>query len=130
VSKCKCTTANRVLGDGCRYCQPQEYIDRLHEQFSDEASEIGMLQKRIAELEQAQRWIPVGERLPDQIDGYTSSAWVLVSYPYGKFPNNKTIETEAVYVRLKHGNFWKDTDGDTIVGITHWMKMPKAPEVE
>jgi len=26
-----------MLGDGCRYCQPQEYIDRLHEQAEEEA---------------------------------------------------------------------------------------------
>jgi len=30
VSKCTCTLAIRALGDGCRHCQPQEYIDHLH----------------------------------------------------------------------------------------------------
>jgi len=34
--KCKCTFAIRMLGDGCRYCQPQEYIDRMHEQMADD----------------------------------------------------------------------------------------------
>ena len=29
--KCKCDFRIRMLGDGCRYCQPQEYIDRLHD---------------------------------------------------------------------------------------------------
>jgi hypothetical protein len=29
IDKCKCTMSIRVLGDGCRYCQPQEYIDTL-----------------------------------------------------------------------------------------------------
>ena len=37
--KCKCTLAISVLGDGCRYCQPQEYIDRMHEQMADEQVE-------------------------------------------------------------------------------------------
>jgi len=27
--KCKCTMSISVLGDGCRYCQPQECIDRM-----------------------------------------------------------------------------------------------------
>ena len=35
--KCKCTFAIRMLGEGCRYCQPQEYIDRMHEQMADDA---------------------------------------------------------------------------------------------
>jgi len=35
--KCKCTFAIRMLGEGCRYCQPQEYIDRMHEQMADYA---------------------------------------------------------------------------------------------
>ena len=37
--KCACTLAISVLGDGCRYCQPQEYIDRTHEQMADEQVE-------------------------------------------------------------------------------------------
>jgi len=33
--RCKCPMSISVLGDGCRYCQPQEYIDRLHDQIED-----------------------------------------------------------------------------------------------
>ena len=33
--RCKCTMAISLTGDGCRYCQPQEYIDRLHESSED-----------------------------------------------------------------------------------------------
>lgn len=29
--KCQCDFRIRILGDGCRYCQPQEYIKRLHD---------------------------------------------------------------------------------------------------
>jgi len=36
--RCECSMSISVLGDGCRYCQPQEYIDRLHEQMEDELS--------------------------------------------------------------------------------------------
>ena len=33
--QCKCSMSISVLGDGCRYCQPQEYIDQLIEQIED-----------------------------------------------------------------------------------------------
>lgn len=33
--KCQCSFSIRMLGDGCRYCQPQEYIDRLHDSMED-----------------------------------------------------------------------------------------------
>jgi hypothetical protein len=34
-SKCKCTFAQSLVGDGCRYCQPQDYIDRLRDEIKD-----------------------------------------------------------------------------------------------
>lgn len=43
---CQCTMAQSMVGDGCRYCQPQAYIDRLHdlmeedERRADTAEEI------------------------------------------------------------------------------------------
>jgi len=36
-----------VLGDGCRYCQPQEYIDRLEECFDEERQELKELTDHI-----------------------------------------------------------------------------------
>lgn len=38
-NRCKCSMSISMLGDGCRYCQPQEYIDRLHEQLEDYENE-------------------------------------------------------------------------------------------
>ena len=32
-SKCKCTFTQSLVGDGCRYCQPQDYIDRLRDEI-------------------------------------------------------------------------------------------------
>lgn len=39
-SKCECTMSKSVLGDGCRYCQPQDYIDRLHNQIDEDRAEL------------------------------------------------------------------------------------------
>jgi hypothetical protein len=48
--KCKCSMSVRVLGDGCRYCQPQGYIDRLHEQIEEEREELEAANNLIVEL--------------------------------------------------------------------------------
>lgn len=44
--KCKV----RLCGDGCRYCQPQEYIERLHEILGEERTEYEQMEKHRAEL--------------------------------------------------------------------------------
>lgn len=33
---CECPLTIRALDDGCRYCQPQGYIDRLHDQIEED----------------------------------------------------------------------------------------------
>ena len=32
---CNCTMAQRLVGDGCRYCQPDTYIDILSDELAD-----------------------------------------------------------------------------------------------
>ena len=44
---CKCDLRTRAVGDGCRYCNPQEYIDKLHEQDADYKSEIANLEQQL-----------------------------------------------------------------------------------
>ena len=36
---CKCSLAISLCGDGCRYCQPQSYIDRLVDQYEENETE-------------------------------------------------------------------------------------------
>ena len=40
VDGCKCSMSISMLGDGCRYCQLQEYIDRLSDMLNEERSEL------------------------------------------------------------------------------------------
>ena len=52
VDGCKCSMSISMLGDGCRHCQPQEYIDRLGEMLDEERSELSAAQAIIDGL----RW--------------------------------------------------------------------------
>ena len=53
--ECNCGLAKRLTGDGCQYCRPQEYIDRLVEQIGEMEKtiekDIDPLIERIGELE-------------------------------------------------------------------------------
>jgi BMFP domain-containing protein YqiC len=80
------------------------HIDSLYE-------EGYKLQQRIAELEAAQRWIPVSE--PPKVSG----KYLLLNIYDDVYPCDFIAGTEI----------WVLPDYDT---ITHWMPLPKLPEVQ
>jgi hypothetical protein len=43
-AKCECSMSISMLGDGCRYCQPQEYIDRLNEWLDEQGAILEKLE--------------------------------------------------------------------------------------
>lgn len=49
--RCKCEFRIKMVGDGCRYCQPQGYIDRLHDQIEDMQMDIDSYERDLEELE-------------------------------------------------------------------------------
>lgn len=51
IRGCDCTVSHRVNGDGCRYCQPQEHIDRLTDWINEARDEIAALAKERKDLE-------------------------------------------------------------------------------
>lgn len=58
-NRCMCTMAQYLTGDGCRYCQPQEYIDKLHDQIEEDEVAVNHhaeLVEALREAEQALRW--------------------------------------------------------------------------
>ena len=79
--------------------------------------ETNALNKRIAELEAAQRWIPVSERLPKE------NAPVLVLTVLG-----------GMFVDFIHGKSVVTGNPDfyelDVEDVTHWMPLPKLPERE
>ncbi len=71
---------------------------------------IELLNARIAELEGAQRWIPVSERLPEE--EVTVLATGLVKGVHDPFCWHYTYSTRG---------WFKET-------FTHWMPMPELPK--
>lgn len=53
MDKCNCSMSIRMLGDGCRHCQPQEHIDRLGEWLEDERVELAQANATIEGLEKS-----------------------------------------------------------------------------
>jgi hypothetical protein len=50
ASKCECSMAIAVLGDGCRYCQPQEYINQLEEWLDEDRARVAELGEYAANM--------------------------------------------------------------------------------
>ena len=86
---------------------------------------------RIAELEAAQRWISVGERLPDDVGSY------LVYYH--EWSNGDFLPKYDDYrirvMRFMNNGKWrmpvcsdKRCEADTNREVTHWQHLPQPPE--
>ena len=91
----------------------------------DDTEKIATLNTRNAELEAAQRWIPVSERLPE------FNKVVAVIDMSDKDSHLCNVYETAILVEVR---------GDTRFGfighsgwdssdVTHWMPLPKLPEV-
>ena len=76
-------------------------------------AELARLNERIAELEAAQRWIPVSERLPEEGEG------VVVAVEGGfVYPDTFDCVSEGIL------HFYDSCN------VTHWMPLPEPPEVK
>lgn len=47
-NKCKCDLRTKLVGDGCRYCNPQDYIDHLHDAMAEREWQ-GLTEKEVDE---------------------------------------------------------------------------------
>ena len=72
--------------------------------------------EEIARLREAQRWIPVGERLPEL------GVWVIVQCAVGR---------KSVWRRFESfESSWQNETGVTfsLRRVTHWMPLPESPQ--
>ena len=55
MSKCECEFRIRMLGDGCRYCQPQNYIDTMERCHVETlAEDEALLRRALTQMERHQ----------------------------------------------------------------------------
>ena len=98
---------------------------------TDAATALEAAEKRIAELEAAQRWISVKERLPDDVGSY------LVYYH--EWSNGDFLPKYDDYrirvMRFMNNGKWrmpvctdKRCEADTNREVTHWQKLPQPPK--
>ena len=66
---CKCNVSQKVLGDGCRYCQPQTYIDYLESALADyregDEKQCLSIDRLRAEVQELKEWKETARRLAD-----------------------------------------------------------------
>ena len=79
-------------------------------------------QRRIAELEEQRRWIPVTERLP----GHSENVLVRVTGSFG----NVVLEDAYLLAEYIAGDgwileMWPEIEGPN---VTHWMPLPEPPK--
>jgi len=106
-------------------------IHELRPVLIDAASALEAADKRVKELEAAQRWIPVGERLPDDVGSY------LVYYH--EWSNGDFLPKYDDYrirvMRFMNNGKWcmpvctdKRCEADTNREVTHWQPLPQPPQ--
>ena len=80
---------------------------------------IAELESRIAELEAAQRWIPVSERLPEV---YRNEDGEFIPFLVCEGDGDRP------FIAMYGGTNWHA--GIFVPDVTHWMPLPGMPEAE
>ena len=138
--------ALRCCAEGeCKDCAMHEDKQRCQENLLDKAAEaIERLTAENAALrEKVPRWIPVTERMPEELV-LVNVVWVnRAPEPYYERIKNVPFSGTACFYREKWywdspvvldllAEYGKDAFDlvDEAVEITHWMSLPEAPEEE
>ena len=102
----------------CKRCSVDE--DRIDGYCSEHCKEMAEAESRIAELEAAQHWIPVEERLPEKHECVLllmKSKRYGVGVGIGHRLSSERHGWMVTYLPMPYDE------------ITHWMPLPNLPEV-
>lgn len=67
ISVCNCTITKSLLGDGCKFCQPREYIKVLEDSIQEQQEYIKELEDKVQGLKNANEFLlKVSEELEDE----------------------------------------------------------------
>ncbi len=101
----------------------------LHHHFGLSWDDAAGLRKEIKRLQDAARWIPVTERLPE--------VFVPVLVKYLNYNDGSASPTNVDTAVLLEGDVWywwegdlADCDNEVKCTVTHWMPLPEPPKEE
>jgi len=98
-------------------CKLMKRVEKAETDYSISEAHVTALLNRIAELEAAQRWIPVSERLPEKQKltiGFTDNS----AYVFFEIVNDDEMGLVMYPYQNRKGT------------VTHWMPLPSTPEVQ
>jgi hypothetical protein len=106
----------------------EEILDRFKDgwgQVGSDSQEDGVrrIRAELARLRDLARWIPVGERLPEQGQECAVRA-TITSWISGV----GTYDTRAIGTIGKNGTWFLNCEPTGSENVTHWMPLPPDPE--
>ena len=93
----------------------REERDRQYDQNTEQIVRVASLEAEVERLREERRWIPVGERLPDN--------YTIVTAAWGLPPDRHPVPTAAYCV----DGLWMQVGYKTRLQVTHWQPLPAPP---
>lgn len=95
-------------------------IEKMENELLQKTQQLAAMTDEIARLREAQRWIPVTERVPEMDKQY------LCRYIFNGHNDRPFYQTLDYYAADETPHF-QHTMGIDGMKVTHWMPLPEAP---
>lgn len=106
-------------------------VDFDEEVLPQLADALEAADKRVKELDAAQRWIPCAERLPEYDPSKGANAyWIAKKTRNGEWQMKIALYSDYGYaasVDIASNVTWRDYDFCQIMNVTNWMPLPEPP---